>query len=151
MIVFSHTHCFMFLKTHFSTIAHSAFLKICSLLVLPSVDQKVNTCWPKFFIWKYTLSAFCSYLYSFQNPSGGSEPIVTVKKVQKRCKPMKITPPGRSIARYIAQLSKANIRSTRIYTFFGVFSPLPTFLSPQMGSGDYKNSQRKLRVCTLGP
>ena len=54
------------------------------------VDQNVSTCWPKFRIWKYTLSAFCSYFYSSQNPSGGSEIISTVKKVRKITKPMNL-------------------------------------------------------------
>ena len=51
--------------------------------------------------------------------------------------------------RDIAHRSKASGRVSWISTFFEVFSPLPTFLSPQMGSGSYKNSYRKLRVYTL--
>ena len=47
------------------------------------VDWKVNTCWPNFRISKYTLSAFCSYFYSPQNSSGGSEMLVKAKKIPK--------------------------------------------------------------------
>ena len=47
------------------------------------VDQKVNTCWLKFQISKYTLSAFCSYFYGFQNPSGCSKIVNIPKNVQK--------------------------------------------------------------------
>ena len=38
------------------------------------------------------VSAICGYFYSSQNPSGGSEMTLTVKKVLKRCKPTKIPP-----------------------------------------------------------
>ena len=66
------------------------------------VDQKVNMCWPKLSIWKYTISAIYIYFYSFQNPSGGSEMIVTVKKVLKITKPMKLPYWPYLIARYRA-------------------------------------------------
>ena len=59
------------------------------------------TCWPNFKIWKYTLSAFCSYFYSFQKPSGGSEKSYIVKNVPKRINPEATPPSGYILARYM--------------------------------------------------
>ena len=51
--------------------------------------------------------------------------------------------------RDFAQSSKATISFSWIVTFFRGFLPLPTVLSPQIRSGSYKNSYRKLRVCSI--
>ena len=98
-----------------------------------------------FMIWKYTLSAFCSYFYSPQGPSGGSEKSYMLKKVPKRFKSV-YTPPLRvSKTRDIMPSAKQVYRHSWIYTFWVRFLLIGTFLSPQIRSGSYKNSQRKLR------
>ena len=61
------------------------------------------------------------------------------KKSKKRVNPCR-PHNGFSSLRDIAQHSKAIMRSTRVSTFFEVFSPLPTFLSLQMSSEGCKNS-----------
>ena len=70
------------------------------------------------------------------------------KKVEKLLNPWKGVPLVSSL-RDIAQSTKVNKRFSCIYRFSAVFLLLPSFLSPQMSSGGYKYSYRKLRVCTL--
>ena len=60
---------------------------LCSLWGCQYVDQKVNTRWPKFGIWKYRLSALCGYFYGFQNPSGDSGMLYIGKKAEKLLNP----------------------------------------------------------------
>ena len=71
-----------------------AFFHLCGPKRQFSVDQKVNTCWPKFQILKRNVSALCGYFYSSQNPFLGSEIVNFVKKVRKTTKPTQDPPPG---------------------------------------------------------
>ena len=50
---------------------------------------------------------------------------------------------------YIAQSTKANKGDSWVLRFSPLFSLLASFLSLQTVSGSWKNSHRKLRVCTL--
>ena len=84
----------------FSNLAKAIFCKLCGPKGQLAVDQKVNRCWPKFQILKSDVSAFCSYFYSSQNPSGGSEMTLTVKKVLKITKSMQRSNWLNFLARY---------------------------------------------------
>ena len=96
----SHLAYFIYFDYYFSQSGYEAFLQLYNSKGYWYVAWKVNTCWPNFRIWKYTLSAFYGYFYSSHKPSGGSEKSYIVKKVPKRFKAITSPPQGEKNARY---------------------------------------------------
>ena len=73
------------------------------------------------------VSAICGYFYGPQNPSGGSEMTLTVKKVLKISKDMQRSNWLNFLARYIAEVSNHNTPPDWIVRFFDFLDYIKDF------------------------
>ena len=91
-------------------------------------------------IWKYTLSAFCSYFYSFQNVRSCSEILKRVSNTLKTTKSMATSMSGHILARYMKQKVRLVQGKNDRTPFFGDFFINVMLQWLQELSGSSKNS-----------